>query len=444
MLAQFRVLAGIVSVTLTLTLLYQVLILTWSGQDEPPLNPQQNGYFRRLQYSELLSLNRAQVHPKANTSKSGTLSRPDRDRNSTNSRQPSTEIPHSKPLDVYYATHVNEHHIQPLHVRQDEQTSHMSLPVKVPDTGLINVDTGTRQDQPHTTKEKDTLATTYTATATSDSAAVVSPRYVVRVISKTTPSTISPTVNSQSFARDSVETRVRDLTSEDDTRTLQEAVNVLLKSAAASDPSSKLPPSDVDVQLNSHPYNQPNQDIANQLTQQLLKRTQQQVVHQPSQEVVQPYRRTRESSLLKQRRRSQSTNLLQLKEQDQLPHSKPPPPDSKKKSPKTKKSKLPFHLPLQSTNLNQSTSNFSIPFMANYKCRNHYCLDLLSPLDKAFYEYCSKKLVCKPGQETELSPARCHFMDGRNRAAVALASFPGSGNTWVRGLLEQATGVCTG
>ena len=35
-------------------------------------------------------------------------------------------------------------------------------------------------------------------------------------------------------------------------------------------------------------------------------------------------------------------------------------------------------------------------------------------------------------------------MNGTNRAAVALVSFPGSGNTWVRGVLEQATGVCTG
>ena len=38
----------------------------------------------------------------------------------------------------------------------------------------------------------------------------------------------------------------------------------------------------------------------------------------------------------------------------------------------------------------------------------------------------------------------CHFMNGTNRAAVALVNFPGSGNTRVRGLLEQATGVCTG
>ncbi len=38
----------------------------------------------------------------------------------------------------------------------------------------------------------------------------------------------------------------------------------------------------------------------------------------------------------------------------------------------------------------------------------------------------------------------CHFVNGTSRQPVALASFPGSGNTWVRGLLEKVTGVCTG
>lgn len=38
----------------------------------------------------------------------------------------------------------------------------------------------------------------------------------------------------------------------------------------------------------------------------------------------------------------------------------------------------------------------------------------------------------------------CRFLDGRKRGIVALASFPGSGNTWVRTLLEKATGICSG
>lgn len=39
---------------------------------------------------------------------------------------------------------------------------------------------------------------------------------------------------------------------------------------------------------------------------------------------------------------------------------------------------------------------------------------------------------------------RCRFMNETGRAPVGLVSFPGSGNTWVRGLLEQVTGYCTG
>ena len=47
-------------------------------------------------------------------------------------------------------------------------------------------------------------------------------------------------------------------------------------------------------------------------------------------------------------------------------------------------------------------------------------------------------------QYQNLPYGKCRFMNGSQRAPVALASFPGSGNTWVRGLLEQATGICTG
>ena len=47
-------------------------------------------------------------------------------------------------------------------------------------------------------------------------------------------------------------------------------------------------------------------------------------------------------------------------------------------------------------------------------------------------------------KEAEEINGPCHFMNGTGRSTVALVSFPGSGNTWVRGLLETATGVCTG
>ena len=38
----------------------------------------------------------------------------------------------------------------------------------------------------------------------------------------------------------------------------------------------------------------------------------------------------------------------------------------------------------------------------------------------------------------------CKFVNGEGRKVVALASFPGSGNTWVRDMLQKATGICTG
>lgn len=41
-------------------------------------------------------------------------------------------------------------------------------------------------------------------------------------------------------------------------------------------------------------------------------------------------------------------------------------------------------------------------------------------------------------------PHTCHFSNRPLRQPVGLVSLPGSGNTWVRGLLETATGICTG
>ena len=38
----------------------------------------------------------------------------------------------------------------------------------------------------------------------------------------------------------------------------------------------------------------------------------------------------------------------------------------------------------------------------------------------------------------------CRFLPNQTRQPVALVSVEGSGNTWLRGLLEKATGICTG
>ncbi len=60
--------------------------------------------------------------------------------------------------------------------------------------------------------------------------------------------------------------------------------------------------------------------------------------------------------------------------------------------------------------------------------------------------YCRKvyKLSWTRNQTNTLVNGPCHFIDGYGRAPVALVSFEGSGNTWLRGLLEKATGICTG
>ena len=84
-------------------------------------------------------------------------------------------------------------------------------------------------------------------------------------------------------------------------------------------------------------------------------------------------------------------------------------------------------------------------------CSDPVCLEYLTQQDKKNFEKCTSRARTRYSQlfnDTDvnftLPPGKCHFMNGTNRAPVALVSFPGSGNTWVRGLLEQATGVYTG
>lgn len=70
------------------------------------------------------------------------------------------------------------------------------------------------------------------------------------------------------------------------------------------------------------------------------------------------------------------------------------------------------------------------------------CLGRLSAEDKKLYDQCLSRLekyaVPKPNSY------KCHFLFQESRRSVALISFPGSGNTWTRTLLEATSGVCTG
>ena len=86
------------------------------------------------------------------------------------------------------------------------------------------------------------------------------------------------------------------------------------------------------------------------------------------------------------------------------------------------------------------------------KCKDSLCTEYLSVHDWREFNECFNKSFKKfhrfgnrnKSKEEVGASGSCHFMDGTNRYPVALVSFPGSGNTWVRGLLEQATGICTG
>ena len=78
------------------------------------------------------------------------------------------------------------------------------------------------------------------------------------------------------------------------------------------------------------------------------------------------------------------------------------------------------------------------------QCKEKHCTDRLSPDDLALYRHCTASAAKRVTLVTDSNTPDCHFINGSHRYPVALASFPGSGNTWLRGLLELATNICTG
>ena len=84
--------------------------------------------------------------------------------------------------------------------------------------------------------------------------------------------------------------------------------------------------------------------------------------------------------------------------------------------------------------VNEIPSNFI------HQCSDNECSDILSIVEGRLYSSCTKAAAVK----TPIEFSTCSFLLNKTRHPVALASFPGSGNTWVRGLLHMATGLCTG
>ena len=70
------------------------------------------------------------------------------------------------------------------------------------------------------------------------------------------------------------------------------------------------------------------------------------------------------------------------------------------------------------------------------------CTEFLTVKEQAVYSACVMKWQKDGGADD--SHCKCRFMNTTSHGPVALVSLPGSGNTWLRGLLEAATGVCTG
>lgn len=79
--------------------------------------------------------------------------------------------------------------------------------------------------------------------------------------------------------------------------------------------------------------------------------------------------------------------------------------------------------------------------VSHHHCKDNVCSEYLSTSDRSRFCSCLDS-VSRHNSIPHIS--RCKFISSTNRESVALISFPGSGNTWVRGLLESITGICTG
>ena len=74
-------------------------------------------------------------------------------------------------------------------------------------------------------------------------------------------------------------------------------------------------------------------------------------------------------------------------------------------------------------------------------CVKRNCREFLSDSEKDKMSVCERKAKSEGYQ---IKDSDCKFLPSTGRHPVALSSAPGSGNTWTRGLLEKATGICTG
>ena len=77
-------------------------------------------------------------------------------------------------------------------------------------------------------------------------------------------------------------------------------------------------------------------------------------------------------------------------------------------------------------------------------CTDPHCTSYLLDEDYWSFTICQHWTEMKTNISHSDINATCKFMKGLSRLPVGLVSVPGSGNTWVRELLETVTGICTG
>ena len=94
------------------------------------------------------------------------------------------------------------------------------------------------------------------------------------------------------------------------------------------------------------------------------------------------------------------------------------------------------------TSLQHSVTKHSGRIKAPQNCKQKNCQENLSKGDEHALKSCENQM--RKGYKGSISESDCKFLSNNSRRAVALASAPGAGNTWTRGLLEKASGICTG
>ena len=86
-----------------------------------------------------------------------------------------------------------------------------------------------------------------------------------------------------------------------------------------------------------------------------------------------------------------------------------------------------------------NTSSLSLPdFGVESKCTDVICSNFI----KKEHSSCART-VYSHSPKAVVIPS-CHFQDWSSNIRVLLLSYPGSGNTWIRQLLERSSGICTG